>query len=218
MEPEGSLRHLQVPASCPSPKPDQSSPCSPSHFLKNCLIPGTKSHVPFQLLRSYRSIRPGLWHVYMFRDYASFFWHLAQDPSWSTTPCRLSATAYPHIHSYPPYWRPFLHPHPEDAPCRGDRDPYIMGLLNARSLFYVTSIVCHFLLILRSCWQTALCKGSALLFCIKSHNAMLMSTPPVSPLLNSAIIGFKVLTAGYVVGWIVYDVSNGNCVSFVRLK
>jgi hypothetical protein len=20
-------------------------------------------------------------------------------------------------------WRPFLHPHPEDAPCRGDRDP-----------------------------------------------------------------------------------------------
>jgi hypothetical protein len=27
------------------------------------------------------------------------------------------------IHSYPPYWRPFLHPQPEDAPCRGDRDP-----------------------------------------------------------------------------------------------
>ena len=24
--------------------------------------------------------------------------------------------------SYPPYWRPFLHPQPEDAPCRGDRD------------------------------------------------------------------------------------------------
>ena len=30
-----------------------------------------------------------------------------------------------YIHSYPPYWRPFLHPHPEDAPCRGDRDPLI---------------------------------------------------------------------------------------------
>jgi hypothetical protein len=28
------------------------------------------------------------------------------------------------IHSYPPYWRPFLHPQPEDAPCRGDRDPH----------------------------------------------------------------------------------------------
>ena len=27
------------------------------------------------------------------------------------------------IRSYPPYPRPFLHPQPEDAPCRGDRDP-----------------------------------------------------------------------------------------------
>ena len=27
------------------------------------------------------------------------------------------------IRSYPPYRRPFLQPHPEDAPCRGDRDP-----------------------------------------------------------------------------------------------
>jgi hypothetical protein len=30
----------------------------------------------------------------------------------------------PFIHSYPPYRRPFLHPQPEDAPCRGDRDPH----------------------------------------------------------------------------------------------
>ena len=29
------------------------------------------------------------------------------------------------IRSYPPYRRPFLHPQPEDAPCRGDRDPLI---------------------------------------------------------------------------------------------
>jgi hypothetical protein len=28
------------------------------------------------------------------------------------------------IHSYPPYRRPFLHPQPEDGPCRGDRDPH----------------------------------------------------------------------------------------------
>ena len=27
------------------------------------------------------------------------------------------------IRSYPPYQRPFLHPQPEDAPWRGDRDP-----------------------------------------------------------------------------------------------
>ena len=30
-----------------------------------------------------------------------------------------------YIRSYPPYRRPFLHPQPEDAPCRGDRDPLI---------------------------------------------------------------------------------------------
>jgi len=34
MEPEGSLTHSQVPASCPYPEPDKSSPCLPPHFLK----------------------------------------------------------------------------------------------------------------------------------------------------------------------------------------
>jgi len=30
-----------------------------------------------------------------------------------------------YIRSYPLYWRPILHPQPEDAPCRGDRDTII---------------------------------------------------------------------------------------------
>ena len=30
-----------------------------------------------------------------------------------------------YIRGYPPYWRPFLHPQPEDAPCRGDRNSLI---------------------------------------------------------------------------------------------
>jgi len=30
-----------------------------------------------------------------------------------------------YIRSYPPYWRPFFHQEPEDAPCLGDRDPLI---------------------------------------------------------------------------------------------
>jgi len=34
MEPECSLLCLQVPATCPYPEPDHSSPWSPSHFLK----------------------------------------------------------------------------------------------------------------------------------------------------------------------------------------
>jgi len=31
-----------------------------------------------------------------------------------------------YIRSYPPYSKPFLHPQPEDAPSRGDRDSLIM--------------------------------------------------------------------------------------------
>jgi hypothetical protein len=31
------------------------------------------------------------------------------------------------IRSYPPNRRAFLHPQPEDAPCRGDRDPLTHG-------------------------------------------------------------------------------------------
>jgi hypothetical protein len=32
-----------------------------------------------------------------------------------------------YIRSSPPYWRPFFHPQPEDAPYRGDRDPFNHG-------------------------------------------------------------------------------------------
>ena len=34
-----------------------------------------------------------------------------------------------YIGSYPPYWRPFLHPQPEDAACHVDRDPLITECL-----------------------------------------------------------------------------------------
>jgi hypothetical protein len=33
-----------------------------------------------------------------------------------------------HVFAATPHnWRPFLHPQPEDAPCRGDRDPHNTG-------------------------------------------------------------------------------------------
>ena len=38
LETEGSLPHSQVPATCPYPEPDKSSPCLTSHFLKIHLI------------------------------------------------------------------------------------------------------------------------------------------------------------------------------------
>ena len=44
MEPEALLPHLQQPATCPSPDPDQSSPCPLSHFSKihfNSILPST---------------------------------------------------------------------------------------------------------------------------------------------------------------------------------
>ena len=34
-----------------------------------------------------------------------------------------------YIRSYPPSWRTFPHPQPEDAPCRGDRDPLVMAVI-----------------------------------------------------------------------------------------
>jgi hypothetical protein len=45
-------------------------------------------------------------------------------PSWRTTPCRLSATAYSIYLQLPSIsGGRLLHPQPEDAPCRGDKGP-----------------------------------------------------------------------------------------------
>ena len=51
--------------------------------------------------------------------------HLAQHPIWRTIPCWLSAIAYSIYSQLPSYWRSFHHPQPEDAPCRGDKDPFV---------------------------------------------------------------------------------------------
>jgi len=37
-------------------------------------------------------------------------------PSWRSTPCGCPQLLIQYIHSYPPHWRPFLHPQPEDTP------------------------------------------------------------------------------------------------------
>jgi len=49
----------------------------------------------------------------------------AQPPSWRTTSCPHLRLLIQYIRRYHPYWRLFLHSQPEDAPCRGDRDPLI---------------------------------------------------------------------------------------------
>jgi hypothetical protein len=116
MEPEGSLPHSQVPATCLYPEPAQSSPYP--HIPL----------VPLSLLKPYQIIRPCprlcLW---IFRNKDSF-------SQWVVSPSSKPQAGGPplvgcprlliqHIRSYPPYWRPFLHPQPEGAPCHGDRDP-----------------------------------------------------------------------------------------------
>jgi hypothetical protein len=58
-------------------------------------------------------------------------------PSRRTTPCRLSVPAYSIYSQLSPYWRQFLHPQPEDAPCRGDRDPIITWKLHT----YTSSVL-----------------------------------------------------------------------------
>jgi len=49
-----------------------------------------------------------------------------QSVGWPLVGCPRVLIQY--IRSYPPYWRPFLHPQRENAPCRGDRDPPDHGL------------------------------------------------------------------------------------------
>ena len=53
MEPEGSLPHSQVPATCPYPEPARSSPYTPtSHFLKihlNIILPSTPASPKWSL-------------------------------------------------------------------------------------------------------------------------------------------------------------------------
>ena len=90
-------------------------------------IPSTKSYVPFPLLWLYHSISPEPRHKYRFRNkqvvstmpqpqtggppLVSYLWLLIQ-----------------YARRHPPYWRPFFHPQPEDAPCHGDTDTLIMAV------------------------------------------------------------------------------------------
>ena len=73
MEPEGSLLYSQVPTTCPYPQPNQFSPWPPppTHLPED--PSGNESHVPFPLLRPYQRLCPGLRHMYLFYNKASFY-------------------------------------------------------------------------------------------------------------------------------------------------
>ena len=56
MELEGSFPRLRVPVTCPCPEPSQSSPCSPTNFLKihlNIIVPCTSGSSKWSLSLSF---------------------------------------------------------------------------------------------------------------------------------------------------------------------
>jgi len=63
----------------------------------------------------------------MIRFYGEELLATRPTPNWGPPLVGCPPLLIQYIRSYPPYWRPFLHPQPEDAPCRGDRDPLITG-------------------------------------------------------------------------------------------
>ena len=99
MEPEGSLPHSQVPATCPNLSRQSRFEALSVNISLQCMFLrwGAVSTSP----------KPQ-----------------AGGPTLVGCPRLLIQ----YIRSYPPYWRPFLHPQPEDAPCRCDRDPSITAL------------------------------------------------------------------------------------------
>jgi hypothetical protein len=80
--------------------------------------------INFPVLKSCQKIHPIHRLCEMFRNEFIFYgWVLlAQSPSWSTTQCRLSATAYSVYLQLPSvYGVSLLYLQPEDVPCCGDR-------------------------------------------------------------------------------------------------
>ena len=143
-----------MPANCSYPEPHQSSPYAPSHFpevhkfpcycctwtwpIQAPNITCTKSHVPFQCFgRTKGSIEPlGTCICFVTRPVLTgrSCQHLAHIPSWGPPLVDCALLLIHYIRSYLPYLRPFLHPQPEDAPCRADR----YRLITDRTAIYRT--------------------------------------------------------------------------------
>ena len=110
-----------------------------------------QSHVPFQLFRLYQRISPVPRHMYQFRNKDNFCGQelLAPRPTPQAggpllVGCQRLLILY--IRSYPPYWKPFLHPQPEDVPCLGDRDPLITDVEVYKLVFVAPILLTAFCL------------------------------------------------------------------------
>ena len=115
MEPESSLPYSQAPATCPwcmMPPLETFPPGDPSggvFYIRIVLSPEEASRP--RIFRNRIVSRGGVVST-------------SPNPQTGGPPivgCPRLLSQF--IRSYPSYRRPFLHPQPGDAPCRGDRDP-----------------------------------------------------------------------------------------------
>jgi hypothetical protein len=76
--------------------------------------------------------------------------HLAQTPSWRTTPCRPSETAYSIYPQLSSTLEAVLLP--KSAPCRGDRGPLIVGVISIVKFFAINlQCLCKFVFVYDVC-------------------------------------------------------------------
>jgi hypothetical protein len=133
MELESSSPYPQVPAICPYPEPTHLAICP--YFFYVCVIlildtlppPPQKSKWGSSLLPDCFVSRGSIstWVVLNICFLRSGVISTSPNPQAGGPPldgCPRLLIQF--IHSYPPHRRPFLHPQPEDAPCRGDREPH----------------------------------------------------------------------------------------------
>ena len=94
-------------------------------------IPSAESHDSFALLKLYQRISQSPRQLWMFCNMVIFLWQCIISISPNSQAGGPLVVGCPrlriqYIHGYLPYWRPFLHPQPEDPPCRGESDPVIV--------------------------------------------------------------------------------------------
>jgi hypothetical protein len=124
MEPEGSLPHSQVPATCPYPEPARSSPyphiALPEHPSSNLMsLFRCSGRTEVSVRSEAYCLSVSQQDTFLRRGVVS----TSPNPQAGGPPlvgCPQLLIHY--IRSYPQYWRLFLHPQPVDAPCRGERD------------------------------------------------------------------------------------------------
>jgi len=125
MEPEDSSPYSQVPATCPYPESTRPFSCCVIPPLET-LPPGDPSGGVVYLRIVSRGIISPCEYFLTGVFHGEALLAPRPTPQAGGPPlvgCPRLLIQY--IRSYPPYRRLFLHPQPEDAPCRGDRDTVI---------------------------------------------------------------------------------------------